>query len=92
MKILKSKLQDAVGGRYMQFVVGLLIGGTEEDLERVALHEGRKVQGKDILHRVHISQLRSDDEIIFRKSEHDTPRRKGGFGLGQPRLTVVPGK
>jgi len=68
---VEVKLEDAVRGRHMEFVVGLLIRGPEENLESVALHEGWKVQGKDILNRVRIGQIRSDEEFVFRKAERD---------------------
>ena len=87
---IEVKLEDAVRGCHMQFVVGLLIGGPEENLESVALHEGWKVQGKDILNRVRIGQLRADEEFVFRKAECDLSRREGGLGLREPGLSEGP--
>ncbi len=74
----------------MEFVVGLLIRGPEENLESVALHEGWKVQGKDILHRVRIGQIRTDEEFVFREAERDLTRRKGGIDLRKPGLAEGP--
>ena len=68
---IKEKLEDAVGGRHMQFVVGLPVIRPEENLQCVALREGGKVHGKDILHRMRIGQLRADEEFVFRKAERD---------------------
>lgn len=87
---VEVKLEDAVRGRHMEFVVGLLIRGPEENLESVALHEGWKVQGKDILHRVRIGQIRTDEEFVFREAERDLTRRKSGFDLRKPGLAEGP--
>jgi hypothetical protein len=87
---VKSKLEHAVRGCHMEFVVGLLVSRAEEDFEGIAPHERREVEWEAIRHHVPVMQFSVDHNVVVLAGYGDPARGEIRFGLRQPRLAIVP--